>query len=274
MHDGLLARGLRIAEFHPVPRNDQAEKLAKRAAKAGAPAILVGGGDGTMTHAVNALAHSSSVLGVLPLGTGNSFAQSLGIQPDLDGALDAIAGGHVARVDLGWVNGRYFANFATVGISSTIAASTAHGVKAVLGKLAYVVAAIPQLLRHRAFEAKIRWDDGKLKLCTQDIIVAGGRFFGASPITDDASLTSGKIVLYTTENTSMLGELRTYLAFGRGTQTKLPDAHVINATEFRIEAHPRQAIALDGSPFQRTPAHFRVVPRALRAFVPATGVPR
>jgi YegS/Rv2252/BmrU family lipid kinase len=236
---------------------------------------VLAGGDGTMTRAVDALAHGATVLGVVPAGTGNSFAQSLGIPPhDLDAALDVIAGGRVATIDLGVVNDTYFANFATVGISSRIADATQHRWKALFGLAGYAIGAVRPLLRHRGFEATLRWKGGKLRLRTQDIIVANGRYFGFTPVSEEASLVSGRLTLYTTDDASTLGALRTYLAFGLDAQTKLPGAHVVNAERIVVRAHPKQGINVDGAPLGKTPARFAVARRALRVFVPSGGVPR
>jgi len=273
LYDALAAHGLRVAAFHAEPAEEGCRKRIKRAAKAGAPAILVGGGDGTMTHAVNELAKRRSVLGVLPFGTGNSFAQSLGLPlHDLDAALAVIARGHVECIDVGVVNGTYFANFATVGLSSEIAAATPRGLKKVAGAVAYGLASIRPMLTHRAFRARIDWSGGRLEVTTQDIIVANGRFYGDTPVAPDATIVDGRLHLFTTDNGSALGAARTYIALGRGEHARLPDAHLLTARAFTVRTRKRQPIAIDGSPLEKTPARFRVARAALRVFVPEAGV--
>jgi diacylglycerol kinase (ATP) len=273
LHDVLCAHGLRVAAFHVESEEDGCRKRIKRAAKSGAPAILVGGGDGTMTHAVDALANRESVMGVLPFGTGNSFAQSLGIPlHDLDAAVAVIARGHVARVDLGAVNGTHFANFATIGLSSEIAGATPRILKKLTGAIAYGLASIRPMLTHRAFRARIDWKGGRLSVTTQDIIVANGRFYGDTPVAPDATIVDGRLHLFTTDNASSLAAARTYIALGRGQQARLPDAHVVTARAFTIRTRKRQPIAIDGSPLTKTPATFRVAREALRVFVPEDGV--
>lgn len=264
---------MRVAAFHVTSDSTELERCVRRAAKAGAPVVVVGGGDGTMAHAVDALARRKTTLGVLPLGTGNNFAMSLGLDPhDLDAAIATIARGRRARIDLGRVNGRYFANFATVGISSEIAGATPTAVKRWGGPLAYGIAALRPLLTHRAFRARIRWKRGRLDLRTQDIIVANGRFFGTTPVTPDASLVDGRLALFTSEDRSALGAMRTYAAIGLHAQAKLPHAHAVTAKAFTIDARAKQWISLDGSLFEQTPARFGVAREALRVFVPEGGV--
>jgi YegS/Rv2252/BmrU family lipid kinase len=275
IHALLRAHRVPVAAFHVVASSKELRRCAKRAAKAGAPAVIAGGGDGTLAHAVDALAHSDTVLGVLPLGTGNSFAQSLGLDAhDIEAAVGVIARGNVGRIDLGRVNGTHFANFATIGISSEIADATQTTVKRWAGPLAYALAAIRLLLTHRSFRARIRWKGGELEVRTQDIIVANGRFFGSTPVAPGASLTDGRLALYTRDDASRAGALRTYLAFGTHTQATLVGAHVVNAPRFDIRTRAKQKISIDGSLLEMTPARFRVERAALRVFLPENGVAR
>jgi len=269
----LTAHGLRVAQFHVESEELDCTRHIKRAVKAGAREIIVGGGDGTMTHAVNALANHKSIMGVLPFGTGNSFAQSLGIPlGDIEAAVGIIAGGNVQRVDLGVVNGTYFANFATIGLSSEIAGSTSRLLKKITGPVAYALSSIGPMLTHRPFRARIRWKGGRLEVRTQDIIVANGRFYGNTPVAPDATIVDRRLHLFTTDDPSALGAARTYLALGRGLQAWLPDAHVVTARSFTVRTRKRQPIAIDGSPLEKTPAKFTVACEALRVFVPASGV--
>jgi diacylglycerol kinase (ATP) len=273
VHRLLHAHDLRVAAFHVASDHAELRRHVERAAKAGAPAILVGGGDGTMAHAVDALARGTPVLGVLPLGTGNSFVRSLGFDPDdLEGAVAAVARGTLGRIDLGRVNGTYFANFATIGLSSEIAAATTTSAKSWSGPLAYALAAVRPLFGHKAFRARIRWRGGRLDLRTEDIIVANGRFFGSTPVTPDATLVDGRLALFTNDDPTRAGALRTYIAFGLHRQATLRGAHAVSAAKFEIRTRARQWISIDGSLLERTPARFRVARKALRVYLPEHGV--
>ena len=275
LHTLLRTHGITVAAFHIARDHDDLRRHVKRAAKAGAPAILVGGGDGTMAHAVDAMAHRRSILGVLPFGTGNSFVRSLGFDPhDLEAAVAAVARGTTTRIDLGRVNGTYFANFATIGLSSEIAAATPTSLKSWSGPLAYALAALRPLFVHKAFRARIRWRGGKLDVRTEDIIVANGRFFGSTPVTADASLIDGKLALFTSDDPTRIGALRTYLAFGLHRQATLRGAHAVSAARFDIRTRARQQISIDGSLLEKTPARFRVAREALEVYVPEGGVAR
>ena len=108
--DELARRGIWIAASYPVRDSARLRECVEEAISRAQSLVIVGGGDGTISSIVDYFAHKELVLGVLPLGTGNSFARSLGIPINLEGAVDVIASGKVADVDLGKVGDSCFAN--------------------------------------------------------------------------------------------------------------------------------------------------------------------
>src|SRR3546814_17134195 len=83
--------------------------------------MILGGGDGTISGLVDHLVGTGTALGVLPLGTANSFARTLGIPLDIAGAVEVLRTGTRKRIDLGMIDKDYFANCAAIGISPQIA---------------------------------------------------------------------------------------------------------------------------------------------------------
>lgn len=264
--------GVALRELHAARDGEDLARFVLRAVKNGAKHVVVGGGDGAMTLAVRALAHSKTTLGVLPLGTGNSFADSLRIPFDLEGAVEVIARGVRARVDLGRVNGTYFAGFATIGFPSIVARSTNHGLKRLIGMGAYAAAAIVPLLRGTAFRCTVRAGSGRFTIKTRHLIIANGRYFGHAAIAPNATIVDGKLTLFTTASRTGLDIASAYLALGLGQQARLPNVHLLEAKKIVVETKPAQPLDVDGDAFGRTPATFRVAPKALRVFVPAAFV--
>jgi diacylglycerol kinase (ATP) len=264
----LLAKhGVDVREAHLVESDKLLRKTVRRAIKKRPDVVVVAGGDGTMTTVVGEFAGGEAVLGVLPLGTGNSFAQSLGIGTDLERAVETIARGGIAAVDLGKINGDYFANFATVGFASDVARRTSPILKRIVGTLAYVVAGLVQLVRARRFDCKIKADGHTLEFQTYQVIVASGRYFGNTAVAPDAGLESGKLTLFATSDASQVDIVKTYVALLTDRQTLLPNAHVLEAESIKIRTRPRQPVSVDGSAFGKTPVRFSVAPKALRVLV-------
>ncbi len=267
-HARLLARGVAVDEAHVARNARETRRHVKRAIRAGRRLIIVAGGDGTMTQVVGAFAHTDAVLGILPLGTGNSFARSLGIGPQLVAAVDTIVDGVCERVDLGRVNRTYFANFSTLGLAAEISGTTPGKLKAALGAAAYAVAGLRPLLTHRPFACRIRWGKNRLHVRTHQIIVANGRFFGNTPILPDASIDDGELALFTSTGTSAWDVAKSFVAMFAGKQIDLRDAHYFSAPKIVITTSPPVALAIDGDVIGRTPARFSVARRALRVMVP------
>ncbi|MBC5802234.1 MAG: YegS/Rv2252/BmrU family lipid kinase [Candidatus Eremiobacteraeota bacterium] len=266
----LAERDIRVTAFDIVTDHQALKRCAKRALNAGAESILLAGGDGSMTTIVDVLARSETVLGVLPLGTGNSFAKTLTIPETLAEAVDVIARGRVAQVDLGMVDDTHFANFSVIGLSAEVANAAPHALKPLLGPLTYVVGGIAPFLRHRAFRARLRFDGRRMEFPTHQIVIASGRYFGTKPITADASIGDGKLTVFTTSGLSHVDVATMYVALGLGLQEHLRDAISLRTSEIAIKAKPKQRVSIDGSHYGSTPVRYGVARRALRVFVPAT----
>lgn len=263
----LRARGIEIAGSHMESGHKALRKRIRQAVRSGAELIVTIGGDGTQTIAVGELAHTNAVLGVVPAGTGNSFAESLGIaSPEI--AFDAIAGGRIEKVDVGVVNGMRFANFATIGLASIIGEETPRWLKHAVGPAAYGLAALKPLLRHRPFVASVRWKKNRLKIDTHQIIVVNGRMYGHTPVTPESTLTDGLLTFFATTRTSPLDVVRTYLSFLNDSQTRIPEAHYFRAKKLKIQTSRKSLVSVDGSVVCATPATFSVERRALAVLVP------
>ncbi len=265
----LSSHGIEIETFEIVAQDRALRKRVKKAVARGVALLIIGGGDGAMATAVDGLANTATVLGVLPLGTGNSFAKTLAIPSDVVRAVEIIAAGRATHVDLGTANGKHFANFATVGLSAEIAENASHALKAVIGAAAYVAAGFGPFLSSRPFRAKIAYDGAKLVVSTQQMVIASGRYFGSHPVTPDASIRDGRLAFFTTTGVSRLAVARMYVAFALGLQNRLPDAYSLSAREISIRTSSRQAVSIDGNPFGTTPVRFGIAPRALRVMVPS-----
>jgi len=114
-----VAAALEKAGIHGMIELLDGEQLAKRAEQlvaAQSRLIIVGGGDGTVSAAAGAAAGSSTVLGILPMGTLNHLARDLGISFNLAEAAAVIAAGKMRQIDVAELNGRIFVNNSAIGL--------------------------------------------------------------------------------------------------------------------------------------------------------------
>ena len=109
--------------------------------------VVVGGGDGTLNAAAPALVETSLPFGVIPLGTANDFARTIGIPTDPRKAAELIAAGNLKWIDLGEVNGKLFFNVASIGFSAELAHELTVEAKRRWGTLGYAIVATRILAR-------------------------------------------------------------------------------------------------------------------------------
>lgn len=141
-------------------------ELAEQAARDGFSPIIAAGGDGTIGETVNGLARAARTeseqvgpLGILPLGSANDLVDNLGLPRDLNEAARVIAAGRIRSMDLGYVNGFYFANNSAIGLEPYITL-VQQRITWIKGMLRYLVAAVRGILDNPQWTARIEWDDG------------------------------------------------------------------------------------------------------------------
>lgn len=134
-------------------------QLASKAVERGIDIVISAGGDGTVNEVANALAFSKSVMGILPFGSGNGLARSLGIPQDIYGALKLIEAGHTITSDRGVVNGLPF--YCTFGVGFDAAVSEKFATMKKRGRITYIRSAFREFLNYRS-QAYAIVIDGKI----------------------------------------------------------------------------------------------------------------
>jgi YegS/Rv2252/BmrU family lipid kinase len=128
--------------WYEVPKSRKAPKQVHKAIKAGVDLLVVWGGDGIVQRSIDVLAREKGgakiPIAIMPAGTGNLLASNLGIATDLEKAVELAFHGRRRRIDLGRVNGEYFAVMAGVGFDGAMIRDADRSMKDRLGKLAYV----------------------------------------------------------------------------------------------------------------------------------------
>lgn len=134
-------------------------------------AIFTLGGDGTAMEVIDATAPNGPPVGILPGGTGNLLARSLGIPLNMKRAVRALTNGDEVRVDLGRLaNGKRFAIGTGVGIDASMIATTPAAWKHRVGILAYVAAGTRHVLQRRRFHASVTVD-GVTTDCSASVVL-------------------------------------------------------------------------------------------------------
>ncbi|MGI8705421.1 MAG: diacylglycerol/lipid kinase family protein [Sphingomicrobium sp.] len=233
-----------------------------------APMVIVGGGDGSISSVVDCFVGRDTVFGILPLGTANSFARTLGIPLDLEGAVDVLANGRRKRIDLGQIDGDYFANTAVIGLSPLIAHTVPDKLKRVLGRGAYLVWALRWAVRFKPFRLVIEMGEATHRFWATEVRIANGRHFGGVELVDDAEVDSGELVVQAVTGRSKLSLARSWLAALFRIRDDAGEVKEFRGREFRIETRPPRHVAIDGEPSTRTPIEVKVALGAIEVAVP------
>jgi diacylglycerol kinase (ATP) len=260
--------GFAVEDVHCGPGQSIAGLIRARAA--GCAAIVIGGGDGTLNAAAPALLESSLPFGILPLGTANDLARSLGIPPEPEDAARMILRGQLRRIDLGEVNGHLFFNVASIGFSAQLARELGADAKKRWGKLGYALAALRLLRRTRPFTAWITHNGETRRVRTIQVSVGNGRHYGGGmTVARTARPDDGKLDVYSLELDHWWQLLALLPALRRGTHGEWPNVRTFQAADCEIRTRKPRPVNTDGELTTTTPAHFRLRQACLRVFAPS-----
>jgi YegS/Rv2252/BmrU family lipid kinase len=264
----LQAAGFSVLAAFPAGRSGQLEASLTAALDLKPDLLIAGGGDGTLSLAARHLAYRDTALGILPLGTTNNFARTLGIPLRLAGAIGVLTSGKVADVDLGEANGTYFANLASTGLSGDVAATVRPGLKRLLGQAAYPLTALARLPRQRPFQVIITVAGQDRTLTTRQLNIANGSFYAARPITADASADDRLLLAYSLGRSSRSSLIRATVRHAlAGARRSYAESAFLATEELVLRTTPSLPLVIDGEIHGHTPARITLAPNALRVMV-------
>ena len=235
--------------------------------------LILGGGDGSVSSVVDFLANHDVTLGLLPLGTANDFARTLGIPADVEKACETIARGKIVDVDLGLAGENYYVNVASVGLSVGVTRALTSGLKRRIGALAYPTAGIRAFLSHEPFAARLSFPEGDHEPVEYgrllQVAVGNGRFYGGGMVVaPESGIDDRNLDIYAIEmgrHRDLIGAAR-YLKSGDFIRNE--SVSQFRTERVRLETDPDLPINIDGEVVARTPQDFSVAHNALRVLVP------
>ncbi len=252
-----------------------AERALQRVTGRELDAIIVGGGDGTISTVTGVMAGSGVPIGIIPLGTLNHFAKDLEIPMAIDAAVAVIAAGSSHPVDVGEVNGRIFINNSSIGIYPYLVLDRERrtGREGLPKWLAMILAGL-RALRYFPLRRLLIRTSGRAEVYRSPCVFIGNNVYqisGRSLGTRDR-LDEGQLSVYVAKQQSRLALL--WLAFRSilGFLDQERDLRAFDVSAVEISSHHRRLlIAFDGEiETMRSPLQYRIVPGALRVFAPTS----
>ena len=234
-------------------------------------AVFTLGGDGTAIEVIGALSHSGPPVGILPGGTANVVARTLGTPVRITRAVTALLDGDEARIDLGVLgSGQRFAIGMGVGLDATTIANAPGALKRRFGFFAYVVGALRAFVRLEKFAVKLTVDGTIYEMRASAVLVANlGAVannllaFGDGIQRDDGVLNA---CVYSPRNP--IDGLRILWKMTRKKFTPDPCIFYASGSAFEIVTDPPRLGQADGELVGDSPFTVRVEPLAARVLVP------
>lgn len=267
--DGFNEAGVTLEIMTTVAPGHGAELAARHGAEF--DAVFTLGGDGTAIEVVGALSHTGPPVGILPGGTGNVVARTLGTSGNVKRAVKELLAGDEARVDLGRLStGHRFMIGMGVGLDATMIAYAPGPLKRRIGFFAYVIAATRAFVSLEKFVVKLTVDGKLIEQRASAVLIANfGAVmndllaFGDGILRDDGLLNA---CIYSPEN--RIDAARILWRMARKNFAADPAIRYVSGSVFRVETIPPRLGQADGELIGDSPFEITVEPLAARVLVP------
>lgn len=247
------------------------QRFVVEASDRGLKRIIVGGGDGSINEAADALLRQGETeisLGIMPLGTANDFATACGIPRTPLAALELSIQGSARSIDAARANDHHFLNVASIGFGAAVTANTPVELKNFLGGGAYTISGLAQALNSEPYPSRVyasgREFDGDLlvgAICNGRT-AGGGQPLAPGAMLDDGLLDILLISRFSAQNTpQVIQELRDPQIDGEF-------VHRLQAPSIEGDSEIETPFNLDGEPFLAIQLSISVLPGAIEVVLP------
>lgn len=233
---------------HDFVYTDYPQHATELAAKASEQfdVIVVVGGDGTIQEAINGMAHSKAVLGILPVGSGNDFVRAVPIPTNMDRSLDILLRGQCKKIDLARVNNRIYHNGVGVGFDAW-AVHTGNKVQRLRGNAIYLYAVLHTLISYKPKPVEVQFD-GRMEQKTYFLmtIANGVSLGGGFYLTPDAELDDGLLDLCLIEDMPKSAVIKNLLKVYSGKHQEDHRVEMARTKKISIQSQDGFAVHADG----------------------------
>jgi len=270
----LQHRGIEVVEIIGDDAED-ARYLAGAAVERGTDALMVTGGDGVVSNALQVLAGTDVPLGIIPAGTGNDHAREFGIPTkDPEAAADIVVDGWTETIDLGRIRDdkggeKWFGTVAAAGFDSLVT-DRANRMSWPHGRLRYYIAMLAELSQLRMLPFRMVLD-GTREIDADITLAAFGNtrsYGGGLLICPDADPSDGLLDITMAHSASRTKLVRLFPTVMKGTHVNLDEVSTARAKSIHVEC-PGINVYADGDFACALPAEISAVPAALQILRPA-----
>ena len=231
--------------------------------------VIIGGGDGTISSALETIHSFQRTLAIFPMGTANDLARSIGVPDDLLAAAQVIVDGMREQISLAKINNEhFFVNVAHVGLGVDVTRELTSDSKKFFGVFAYLGAFVKALKRNKSFRVHIKTEDWDYSTKAIHLAIGNGRFYGGGNIVDHRStLLDGRLYLFLIKPQRWWQLLLLGPSLRNGILHKTDRIVSKSSEKFTIYTSKPKDLEADGEFKTTTPAKFEVIPKAIKAIV-------
>lgn len=261
-------------EIIPTKGPNDAFNIAKNAIENNCKLIIAVGGDGTINEIVNAIANTDTCLAIIPNGTGNLLATSLGIPIDITKAMKLIKENYRKKIDLGKINDHYFSIIAGCGFDAAIMKNVKRTDKKLLGILAYFLEGLKQAFMPKRAVFNMVIDNKKIK--RRGLIVmfinSGNIFGNIITLVPNASMHDGllDVCMFSPKHTGEFIPVLWKILTKENYENKLTKKTALHfkAKNIELKCRPKLPTQADGDFIGYPPLKVTTCPNALEIIVP------
>ena len=226
--------------------------------------LLLAGGDGTIDIIINTMKRLNIDLpvGILPVGTANDFAHSLGLSFDIKQALENIINSKPKAFDIGKINDKYFINVASAGMFTDVSQKINPDFKNYMGKVAYYITGIEQALHLRAFNIKVKSEEVEYKGKMYLMLVFNGKTAGNLNLAYKAQLDDGYLDVIIFKDMPIPKSIPVFINVLRGEhleKSNEEDILYFKTKEIDIECIDELVTDIDGEKGPDFPLHIKCI---------------
>jgi YegS/Rv2252/BmrU family lipid kinase len=272
IEDHFEAAGWRCRVYETTGEERVAEVVRAALERDEIDLVVAAGGDGTVSGAAGGLVHAGVPLGVVALGTGNTFARELGIPLDTEAALAVLTGDHArARIDAMAVGDRFYVLNVSVGLSGLVMRDTAREDKRRFGRVAYVWTGVRKLLGHQPHRFTVTIDGEERVVRGSEVTIANSGAMGDPALrwSPQVALNDGRVDVLIVRARTAVDYARLGWAVVLGRQSEEPAiSHLIAEHEAVVDARADLPVQADGELIGQPPVEVEVVAGAVAVIVP------
>ena len=255
-----------VVDCVPSASPDDLTRIAAESSREDWDRVVVCGGDGSLHLAVREFDLQRGTLGLLPLGSGDDFAQAVGIPRTIIGACEVILRGKTREVDVATANGLRYLGVAGIGFDSEVAEYANENARFLRGPLLYVYSmlrVLPRFTPHR-----VRMNGTRSEEIMFACVGNTRQYGGGIRITPNAKIDDGLLDLCLVHRATRIELLKTVPRAYMGAHLTSPFVETARAEQFSFESERPMHVYADGERLTHTPVTFALEDGKLRVAAP------